>query len=346
MIINPCRHPKAPAREKEVIRISCHPYVTTTGCNYYLKLSLLKLLQSGNKMKKMSRIAYALLLLLMASCMTGHVASPIEEGSVSVFFCDKTNCTHELKSLVYKGNAKCAIYHPSKEVIGFLKPSQLVVDEEHEVKGATMEKGSGLMHNKFCVINHSLVWTGSWNPAQEMTIANNAVVIESKVLSKAFDEEFKELKSGVFHKGGKGSAKTFLNGSLIEAYFCPEDYCEEAVLDVLDDSKSSIDIMVFSFTDDEIGKLIEKKAKEGINVRAVFDPRKDKNSEYERLKEFSKIDKVHHKVFIVDKKIVVTGSYNPTKNGDERNDENVVIIHNENISSLYLNEFENLWAEK
>ena len=48
---------------------------------------------------------------------------------------------------------------------------------------------------------------------------------------------------------------------------------------------------------------------------------------------------MHHKVFIIDGKIVATGSFNPTKNGDIRNDENLVIIHDESIAKQFLNEF-------
>ena len=36
---------------------------------------------------------------------------------------------------------------------------------------------------------------------------------------------------------------------------------------------------------------------------------------------------LRRKVFIIDESVVITGSYNPTQNGDESNDENVLIIH-------------------
>lgn len=281
--------------------------------------------------------------LLLAGCITGMPAIPLESGSIGVFFCDKTNCSNELSPLLNNGQKSCAMYHPSAFINEQIGAKNLVVDETHPIDGAVVESGSGLMHNKFCVINNSFVWTGSWNPSQEMSIPNNAVLIESRILSEAFKNEFTELKSGVFHGGKKGSAKTLLNGSLIEAYFCPEDSCKESVLGVIEKSESSIDVMAYSFTDDDIGSLLLKKSREGVSVKAIFDPRKDKYSEHDRLKEFSKITKVHHKVFIIDKKIVVTGSYNPTKNGDERNDENVVIIHDEKIAKQFLEEFERLW---
>lgn len=283
-----------------------------------------------------------LLALILLGCVTAPPPIPVENGSIQAFFCDQKNCEIELIRLLNNSQNACAMYHPTEEIALKIGSKNLVVDESRPFKGAYIEFGSGLMHNKFCVINQSLVWTGSWNPSQEMTIPNNVVLIGSKVLARAYLDEFEEMKSGMFHKGNKGSAKTLLNGSLIEVYFCPEDNCKKSVMNVLKNSKISIDVMAFSFTDDDIGSLLIEKSKK-VSVRVIFDPRKDKYSEYEKLKTFSKIGKVHHKVFIVDKKIVVTGSYNPTKNGDERNDENVVIIHNKYIAEEFSKEFDRLW---
>ena len=48
---------------------------------------------------------------------------------------------------------------------------------------------------------------------------------------------------------------------------------------------------------------------------------------------------MHHKVFIIDEKIVITGSYNFTANAERRNDENVVILFDEQIAQAYRDEF-------
>ena len=49
----------------------------------------------------------------------------------------------------------------------------------------------------------------------------------------------------------------------------------------------------------------------------------------------NKPGKMHHKVFIIDNKTVITGSYNPTKNGNENNDENILIIYSEELAGEY-----------
>ncbi|MBS3138619.1 MAG: hypothetical protein A2730_03980 [Candidatus Staskawiczbacteria bacterium RIFCSPHIGHO2_01_FULL_39_25] len=54
---------------------------------------------------------------------------------------------------------------------------------------------------------------------------------------------------------------------------------------------------------------------------------------------------MHHKVWVTDALTVITGSMNPTKNGDERNDENLIIIKDETIARLFLEEFGRVWDE-
>ena len=52
---------------------------------------------------------------------------------------------------------------------------------------------------------------------------------------------------------------------------------------------------------------------------------------------------MHHKVFVIDNKIVITGSFNPSENGNTNNDENVLILENLEIAKLYLEEFEKVY---
>ncbi|VVB80848.1 Cardiolipin synthase [uncultured archaeon] len=287
------------------------------------------------------------LFLLLAGCLTGLVVRiPEETGSIEAYFCDQTDCKQVFEEKTNSTSSlSCALYHANDAFFEILeaKNARLVVDEEHPLPGAVKEFGAGLMHNKFCIINGEYVWTGSWNPAQEMTIPNNVVFIQSKTLAKAYQAEFDELYSKVFHGGESAPGLVRLNGNLIEAYFCPEDNCKAHVFNVLRNAKSSIHFMTFSFTDDEIGGLLVEKINSGIEVKGVFDPRKDKYSEYEKLKDVSKVVKVHHKVFIVDGSIVITGSYNPTGNGNKENDENVIIIRDADIAKMFEKEFARLF---
>ena len=74
-------------------------------------------------------------------------------------------------------------------------------------------------------------------------------------------------------------------------------------------------------------------------------------SQFGRLKDFGidvKLDSnpylMHHKVFVIDREIVITGSYNPTSAGAFRNDENIIIIHDREIAEKFIKEFEKVYA--
>jgi phosphatidylserine/phosphatidylglycerophosphate/cardiolipin synthase-like enzyme len=54
---------------------------------------------------------------------------------------------------------------------------------------------------------------------------------------------------------------------------------------------------------------------------------------------------MHHKVILIDERIVITGSYNFSNNAKTRNDENTLIIHNPEMVALFREEFERVWEE-
>jgi phosphatidylserine/phosphatidylglycerophosphate/cardiolipin synthase-like enzyme len=281
---------------------------------------------------------YALVLLILTACAA---SVPEETGSIEAFFCDQTDCEQVFANRTAGAKSvDCAMYHPNNAFLEMLskKESLLVTDEGHPASGAVVEFGSGLMHNKFCVFG-DYVWTGSWNPAQEMSIPNNVVLIKSKTLASAYRSEFEELAQGVFHGGRKNSGLVKLNGQLAEAYFCPEDNCQFHVLDTLENAKKSVHFMVYSFTDDSIGDLLLSKKLQGLDIKGVFRAKNDKGGEYPKLKDFSNTGNVHHKVFIIDGSTVITGSYNPSESANERNDENIVIIRDAEIAQKFEEEF-------
>jgi phosphatidylserine/phosphatidylglycerophosphate/cardiolipin synthase-like enzyme len=54
---------------------------------------------------------------------------------------------------------------------------------------------------------------------------------------------------------------------------------------------------------------------------------------------------MHHKVFIIDEKIVITGSYNFSASAERTNDENMAIFFDPQIAAQYLAEFQRVYFE-
>ncbi|MBW2967854.1 hypothetical protein KY362_05190 [Candidatus Woesearchaeota archaeon] len=308
--------------------------------------------------------------------VTGQTVAPtrtiLQEdiAEPDVYFCPADDCAGEL--VAWLGAAEeyvhCAFFELElEEVIEALDglsaeiDVKLVTDDRYydqvsDLGFAKHDNRSGLMHNKFCVLDGKAVWTGSFNPTARGAYHNNnnAVFYQSSYLANAYEEEFQEMWTGTFGKGPESSHTEFvLNGYPVESYFCPEDWCANKVIYALQDANSRVDFMTFSFTHDDIGEQIISLAEDGVDIRGVFE--KSQNNAYTEKVKFEEagIDvrwdgnsaNMHHKVFIIDNTTVVTGSFNPSKNADTRNDENLLIIHDPAVAAAFASEFEKVWAE-
>lgn len=136
-----------------------------------------------------------------------------------------------------------------------------------------------------------------------------------------------------------------------EVYFCPAEDCKGALIENLNKAEKSIYFLSYSFTDNETADLLIEKSKE-IEIKGVMEKQgtTSKYSQFSRLNKNSvevRYDKnkqiMHSKVFIIDKKVVVTGSLNPSKNGYYENNENIVVIEDEEIAGEYVAEFKTLF---
>lgn len=283
-----------------------------------------------------------------------------------VLFCPADGCETRLRTLIESANVSihCALYDVELEgIVDALKAKakdidvQLVTDKDNtkHLYGIDYVSNIGthqLMHDKFCIIDSEIVFMGSYNPTiTGMKNDNNMLVIYSKYLSSNYEDEFSELESRVFGSGEKvRNPVIYLNDIRYENYFCPEDKCAEHIIELISGATDSIDFMCFTFTHDGIGDALVDAHNRGVQVRGVFEKfQKSKWCEYEKLLENdvpviwdSNPKNMHNKVFIIDKTIVVTGSFNPTKAGDTKNDENILIIHDKEIADKFTDDFERI----
>jgi len=272
--------------------------------------------------------------------------------ATEAYFCPSDDCFNVLASYISNATeVDCALYAlNSASILNALKSNNARLVSDTELKGInSVVKPSykkGLMHNKFCVLDDSIVITGSFNPNENSKIyRNNVAVLYSRVLAKAYSKEFEELWNGEFGGGAKGSAKVMINNNQAEAYFCPEDNCQMHLIEEITKANSSIYFMTYSFTDNDIADELLGKQEEGVIVRGFFD--KSQNSKwsvYPMLEGKADVQVygmgvLHHKVFIIDNETVITGSYNPTNNGNENNDENMLVLHDKQIAASFLAEF-------
>jgi phosphatidylserine/phosphatidylglycerophosphate/cardiolipin synthase-like enzyme len=108
--------------------------------------------------------------------------------------------------------------------------------------------------------------------------------------------------------------------------------------------------MAYSFTADPIGSVMRVSAADGLTVAGVMDADQIKSNLGTEFDPFSKAELdvykdgipglMHHKVIIIDKSIVIFGSYNFTNSAETRNDETLVVIYNRDIAAQFMEEFQ------
>ena len=219
----------------------------------------------------------------------------------------------------------------------------------------------GLMHDKFMVVDKSEVWTGSMNFTDAGTYDdnNNFMHIHSTKIAedytKEFDEMFVENKFGQDVVPETPHPTLTIDGTQLDVYFSPDDGVLNALVPLLENAKESIYFLAYSFTSNQLGDIVREKAKAGLKVAGVMDAdqvRSNQGTEFDPFRQAGmdvRLDGneglMHHKVFIIDQKIVAFGSYNFSQSAEERNDENLIIVYNPVIAHQFVLEFERVQSQ-
>ncbi len=221
------------------------------------------------------------------------------------------------------------------------------------------DRQESLMHDKFVIIDRSEIWTGSMNftTGGGYLDNNNLIHLRSSKLAEDYTHEFEQMfiddHFGSNKTAGTPNPSVTVNGSQIEVYFSPEDGTLENILAAVNAAQESISFMAYSFTSDELADALIEQAKSGVSVSGVFDKdqyHSNAGTEFDTLQHAGidvRLDGnprlMHHKVIIIDGQIVITGSYNFSNNAEHNNDENTLIIHNQDIATQYLAEFQQIY---
>ena len=218
---------------------------------------------------------------------------------------------------------------------------------------------NGLMHDKFMVMDRSEVWLGSMNFTDSGTYEdnNNMIHIRSTKIAENYSVEFNEMfednKFGPNVVAQTPNPNVTIDGTEVDTYFSPDDHVLTALYTLLSQAKESIYFLAFSFTSNELGEIVRTKAEAGLKIEGVMDREQvasNTGTEYDPFRQ-AELDVrmdgneglMHHKVFIIDGKIVVLGSYNFSRSAEERNDENIIIIYNEKIAEFLMQEFQRVY---
>lgn len=252
---------------------------------------------------------------------------------------------------------------------------RLVLDDEHALEdpGSTVQQvidagaqirsdeRSAFMHNKYFIVDGIYVWTGSTNATRNgfYNNNNNALLLRSTRLVQNYQEDFEEMfTDGAFTFSDDTRDvpnRIFrIEDTQVETYFSPDDrsIVRNRIIELISGARSSIRIMAFSFTLEDVGQAVVQRLQQNVLVEGVFETTGSLRGVMPSLacaganvRQDGNPNILHHKVIIIDERIVITGSFNFSNNAIDNNSENLVIIHNQGLAAAYLQEFRLRFAE-
>ena len=254
--------------------------------------------------------------------------------------------------LVYDLDSKGRNIYPDTKLIAGILTDNRTDKDSFEAKN--------IMHNKFYIFDDEVVITGSANLSHtDMSgfNSNSIVVINSKEASKIYKSEFEQMYGGKFH-GDKAilpKSKIILGDSELEIYFSPKDKAlTNGVLPLIEGAKNYIYLPIFVLSDKRVAEALISAKKRGVDVKIIGDALNSsvKHSKHTLLrnagimfKTENYAGKMHSKSMIIDDMYTVIGSMNFSNSGENRNDENLIIIKDPKIAKFYKDFFIYQWGK-
>ncbi len=129
------------------------------------------------------------------------------------------------------------------------------------------------------------------------------------------------------------------------------------IVQAIDGARTSLDIALHSFTDDQLGDTVARAARRGVSVRVILSAGQDKvlGGEYDKLVA-ANVEVVvvgaqalfNHRFAVIDERIVITGSYDWSDYSNKSRYDDVLFISCPTGSSTaqqFTAEFERLWQK-
>lgn len=139
--------------------------------------------------------------------------------------------------------------------------------------------------------------------------------------------------------------KTFIFGDIkITPFFSPQNkIITKEIIPLINNANNYIYMPIFIITHSELAKSLINAKQRGVDVKIIVDatnPNATKskikllrNSGIE-IKTENFAGKLHSKSIIIDDKYIISGSMNFTNSGENKNDENVLLIENYKLANL------------
>lgn len=258
---------------------------------------------------------------------------------------------------------------------------QALIDDGFDMKMLRGGDLHGIMHNKFAVFDGKLLETGSynWGRAADVQHYENALFLNEPARIASYQGYWGwmwaqarpiDLKNPpaavVLGEDGHGpdlapapqdgvKPVEFNGVSLPAESFTPQGTAD-IIASAIDAARSEILLANFSFTNFTLIDALKRAKDRGLKIRIVFD-----RYQYKFLKEMAEMRDLgfdvrlsdgkgpgrgvmHNKFVVLDGKLVETGSFNWTMNGERNNYENAAFLDAPDDAAGYRAYFERIWG--
>jgi phosphatidylserine/phosphatidylglycerophosphate/cardiolipin synthase-like enzyme len=137
---------------------------------------------------------------------------------------------------------------------------------------------------------------------------------------------------------------------VLHVFFSPKGGCTERVVGEIHKARREILVMAYSFTSKAISEALIAAHKRGVTVEIVLDHSNEKEDHTDLhlildagLQPLidAKHAIAHNKIMILDRRTVLTGSFNFTNQAEHENAENLVVLHHHReLVAAYRENFE------
>ncbi len=171
---------------------------------------------------------------------------------------------------------------------------------------------------------------------------NHVVVLRGQRASSLYLEEFLRMRSGTFgalHERAEARPAEFrLGGVRVKPLFAPRHGPEMEIMKQMLKASASVDFAMFTFArssgiDDTMIRLAPSLRirgvldhGQGVQAWAATEPLKAAGVKLFANRPGTGVRKVHHKLMVVDERLVIAGSFNYTAPATTLNDENIVVL--------------------
>lgn len=155
------------------------------------------------------------------------------------------------------------------------------------------------------------------------------------------------------HETAAGSAEALGSARVLGVFFTPPSGAGKALVGWIDDAREEVLVQAYGFTHNAIAQALLRAHLRGVRVSVLLDQKSSSTNRYvidllQGARVSLRLDGdhaiAHNKVMVIDRRIVVTGSFNFTNSADTRNAENLLVLESPALAARYHDNWQTHWG--